>query len=88
MNGDEARPGLFVRQKRDILDDGSDGEAEGTEDEEANEGSEDEEVNEGTDGNDENDSDEGEDDDDDKDEDLLPIERESKRLQKQQEEEK
>ncbi|XP_057320492.1 uncharacterized protein LOC130664552 [Microplitis mediator] len=81
MNG-EAKPGSFVRQKRDILADGSDGEADGTEDEEANEG---------TDGNDENDSDEGgddDDDDDDNDDDLLPIERESKRLQKEQEEEK
>ncbi|KAG8036078.1 hypothetical protein G9C98_004657 [Cotesia typhae] len=82
MNDSEFKTGMFVKQKRDILADDSDGEAEGTEEEDDQEPEEQEE----------NDSDEGEDSDDDdnndNDGDLLPIERESKKLQKKYEEEK
>ncbi|CAD6206862.1 GSCOCG00010108001-RA-CDS [Cotesia congregata] len=84
MDDSKFKTGMFVKQKRDILADDSDGEAEGTEekDEDDQEPEEQEEN--------DNDSDEGgdSDDDDNDDDDLLPIERESKKLQKKYEEEK
>ncbi|XP_044586127.1 probable 28S rRNA (cytosine(4447)-C(5))-methyltransferase [Cotesia glomerata] len=92
MDDSEFKKGMFVKHKRDILADDSDGEAEGTEEEDDQEPEEQEEndndSDEGEDSDDDDDDDDNDDDDNDNDGDLLPIERESKKLQKKYEEEK